>query len=63
MSKKLNIDPPAEDRIHDLLPRYNASDFPVTRFTRWAFQVWVICFLFTLIFTLGIYLIDKFQGG
>ena len=54
---------PADDPINDPLPRYSASEAPVTRMTRIAFQVWVICFLIMLVFTLMIYLIDKIQGN
>ncbi len=46
----------------DLLPKYTASERPVTRGTRIAFQLWVICLLFTLVVTLTLYLIDKFTG-
>ncbi|WP_020469032.1 hypothetical protein [Zavarzinella formosa] len=62
MNTNLPAEPPADDPVNDPIPRYTASDTPVTKLTRWAFQIWVICFLFTLVFTLMIYLIDKFRG-
>lgn len=63
MSTNLSVEAPVEDQMREALPCYSAGDFPVTRFTRWAFQLWVVCFLFTLVFTLIIYLIDKFMGS
>ena len=62
-TNQLPAEPPADDPVNDRLPRYSASGTPVTKLMRWAFQIWVICFLFTLVFTLMIYLIDKIRGG
>jgi hypothetical protein len=42
-----------------VLPRHSASEAPVRRLDRIAFQVWVICVLLTLAITLVFYLIDK----
>jgi hypothetical protein len=42
------------------LPRHSASETPVRRLDRIAFQVWVVCVLLTLTFALLFYLIDKF---
>jgi hypothetical protein len=47
---------PADD---EALPRHSASEAPVRRLDRIAFQVWVICVLLTLAITLVFYLIDK----
>ncbi len=58
-----NATPPADDPVNDPLPRYTASGGPVTPMMRLAFRVWVILFLFILVFTLIIYLVDKIQGG
>jgi hypothetical protein len=41
------------------LPRHAASDGPVTRAYRIAFQIWMLCVLLTLVVTLALYLIDK----
>lgn len=62
MSTNGSLEPATDDRVNDLLPRYDASGTPVTRMMRWAFQVWVIVFLFTLVFTLVVYLIDRVRG-
>lgn len=43
----------------DPLPKYTASGAPVTRAYRIAFQVWVVCFLLTIVATLIFYLFDK----
>lgn len=43
----------------EMLPRHSASEHPVTRAYRIAFQIWVICFLLTLVVTLGLYLFDR----
>ncbi len=43
----------------DELPRYSASEQPVTRAYRIAFQVWVIAVLLTLVVTLALYLFDR----
>lgn len=43
----------------DVLPRHSASEAPVRRLDRIAFQLWVICVLLTLAITLVFYLIDK----
>jgi hypothetical protein len=47
---------PADDEV---FPRHSASEAPVRRLDRIAFQVWVICVLLTLAITLVFYLIDK----
>jgi hypothetical protein len=41
------------------LPRHSASDGPVTRAYRVAFQIWMLCVLLTLVMTLAFYLFDK----
>lgn len=43
----------------DPLPRHPASDGPVTRGYRIAFQVWALCVLLTIVVTLALYLFDK----
>ena len=48
--------PPVEP---ETLPRHSASEAPVRRADRIAFQVWVLCVLLTLVITLILYLIDK----
>lgn len=48
---------PADDEV---FPRHSASEAPVRRLDRIAFQVWVVCVLLTLTTTLVFYLIDKF---
>jgi hypothetical protein len=53
--------PPA-DVPPDQVPAYTASGRPVTRGERVAFQIWVVCVLFTLVVTLVLFLIDKFRG-
>ena len=47
---------PADDEV---FPRHSASEAPVRRLDRIAFQVWVLCVLLTLAITLVFYLIDK----
>ena len=42
------------------LPRHSASEAPVRRLGRIAFQLWVVCVLLTLTVTLVFYLIDRF---
>jgi hypothetical protein len=52
---------PADDEV---FPRHSASEAPVRRLDRIAFQVWVICVLLTLTVTLVLYLVDKiFMAG
>lgn len=52
---------PADDEV---IPRHSASEAPVRRLDRIAFQVWVVCVLLTLTLTLVFYLIDKlFMSG
>ena len=48
--------PAAADEV---LPRHSASEAPVRRADRIAFQVWVVCVLLTVAITLVFYLIDK----
>lgn len=43
----------------DQVPRYPASDQPVTRGYRIAFQLWVLAVLLTLVVTLALYLFDR----
>jgi hypothetical protein len=43
----------------DTLPRYSASEQPVTRGSRIAFQVWVYAALLTVVIALVLYLVDK----
>jgi hypothetical protein len=43
----------------DELPRHAASDGPVTRAYRIAFQIWMLCLLLTLVATITLYLFDK----
>lgn len=45
------------------LPRYSASEAPVRRADRIAFQVWVLCVLLTIAITLIFYLVDRLIGG
>jgi hypothetical protein len=47
--------PPATDQ----LPHFTASEAPVTRAYRIAFQVWVLSVLLTIVITLVLYLFDK----
>jgi len=47
---------PADDEV---FPRHSASEGPIRRLDRIAFQVWVVCVLLTLAVTLVLYLIDK----
>ena len=50
--------PPAQ--VDDeVFPRHSASEGPVRRMDRIAFQVWVVCVLLTVAITLVFYLIDK----
>jgi hypothetical protein len=46
----------------EVFPRHSASEAPVRRLDRIAFQVWVICVLLGLAITLVFYLIDKLSG-
>jgi hypothetical protein len=43
----------------DPLPKYSASEQPVNRAYRIAFQVWVVSVLLTLVVSLALYLFDK----
>ena len=43
----------------EVFPRHSASEAPVRRLDRIAFQLWVICVLLTLAITLVFYLIDR----
>jgi hypothetical protein len=51
-------EPPPADQV----PAYSASERPVTRGERIAFQLWIVCTLLTLVGTLLFYLIDKIWG-
>jgi hypothetical protein len=44
---------------NDQLPHHTASEGPVTRSQRIAFQIWVISVLLSLVVTLGLYIFDK----
>jgi hypothetical protein len=48
--------PTPEDEI---FPRHSASEAPVRRADRIAWQIWVACVLLTVALTLVFYLIDK----
>ena len=50
--------PPAEETF----PQHSASEAPVRRADRIAFQVWVVCVLLTLVVTLLLYLVDKLSA-
>jgi hypothetical protein len=50
------VSPPHAD---DEYCRHPASDAPVRRGDRIAFQIWVVCVLLTVALTLVFYLIDK----
>ena len=52
-----NSTPPAP--APEPLPRHPASDAPVTRAYRIAWQVWVACVLLTVGVTVVLFLIDK----
>lgn len=54
-----NVNPTPVAPVEASLPAYSASGVPVTRPYRVAFQIWVICFLLTIVVTLVFYLIDK----
>ena len=43
----------------EVFPQYTASEAPVRRADRIAFQVWVVCVLLTVAITLVFYLVDK----
>jgi hypothetical protein len=43
----------------EIFPRYSASEAPVRRADRIAWQIWVACVLLTIALTLVFYLIDK----
>jgi hypothetical protein len=47
--------PPAEETF----PQHSASEAPVRRADRVAFQIWVVCVLLTLVITLVLYLVDR----
>ena len=52
--------PPAPVAADDeVFPRHSASEGPVRRADRLAFQVWVVCVLLTVAVTLVFYLVDK----
>ncbi|MBO0698556.1 MAG: hypothetical protein J2P46_09185 [Zavarzinella sp.] len=51
--------PPPAPASADELPRHSASDGPVTRAYRIAFQIWMFCLLLTLVATMVLYLFDK----
>lgn len=43
----------------EVFPRHSASEGPVRRLDRIAFQAWVVCVLLTVAVTLVFYLVDK----
>ncbi|HEX3147951.1 MAG TPA: hypothetical protein VHR66_07690 [Gemmataceae bacterium] len=43
----------------EAFPRHSASEAPIRRWDRIAFQVWVVAVLLTLVITLSLYLYDK----
>lgn len=49
--------------IDDTVPRYSASEHPVTRGYRIAFQVWVLAALLVVVVSLILYLVDKLILG
>jgi hypothetical protein len=51
--------PFSPDPIPDPLPKYSASGRPVTWAERFAFNLWILMFLFVLVITLIFYLADK----
>lgn len=59
----MNTQQPTDEQVFEDIPKFTASGGPVTKLMRWAFQMWVVCFLFMLVFTLLVYLAEKFQGG
>ena len=52
-----SVSPPAPDA--EPLPRHPASEQPVTRGYRVAFQVWQLCVVFTVVITILLFLFDK----
>ena len=50
---------PAPTPDDETLPRHSASEHPVRRLDRIAWQIWVVCVLLTVAITLVFYLIDK----
>ena len=50
---------PAPAPQGDQVPRYSASEQPVTRAYRIAFRVWLVCVLLTVVIALVLFLIDK----
>ena len=43
----------------ETFPRHSASEAPIRRWDRIAFQVWVVAVLLSLVVTLSLYLYDK----
>jgi len=58
-----NPSPAPTPADHETFPRHSASEAPVRRADRIAFQVWVACVLLTVALTLVFYLIDKLYMG
>ena len=50
---------PAPAPEGEQLPRYTASEQPVTRAYRIAFHVWVTCVLLTVVIALVLFMFDK----
>jgi hypothetical protein len=49
--------------VEETFPRHSASEAPIRRWDRIAFQVWVVAVLLTLVITLSLYLYDKISLG
>jgi hypothetical protein len=54
-----NTSAPAPAPEAEQLPRHSASEQPVTRGYRVAFQVWQLCVVFTVLITILLFLFDK----
>ena len=52
---------PVPAPAEEVFPRHSASEGPVRRMDRIAFQVWVVGVLLTLVITLVLYLYDKIK--
>jgi hypothetical protein len=55
----VNHPQPVPTPTEEIFPRHSASEAPVRRWDRIAFQVWVVAVLLTLVVTLSLYLYDK----
>jgi len=54
-----NIPPVAPAPVEELVPRYSASEQPVTRGARIMWHVWVLSTLLTVVIALILFLVDK----